>query len=109
MTTDLLRRLAAHVAATRDAPTPADILVAEALEAMRREYARGYHVAMDAAVRAALSRRYGSPSSRRGRNPPGWHLDRDCTPTDAAMHDNGCIDSARAIRALPSPPERDDG
>lgn len=34
MPADLLSRLAAHVAATRDAPTPADLLIAEALKAL---------------------------------------------------------------------------
>jgi hypothetical protein len=55
---------------------------------------------IDECVKAAFSVRYGSPSSRHDKNPKGWHLPRDCTPTDAAMHDNGCIDAAKAIRAL---------
>lgn len=52
----------------------------------------------DAFVRAVLKKAYGSPSSRNGKNPVGWHLDRQCTPTDASMHDNGIYDAIRAIR-----------
>lgn len=59
---------------------------------------------IDECVKAAFSVRYGSPSSRHDKNPKGWHLPRDCTPTDAAMHDNGCIDAAKAIRALSTVP-----
>lgn len=53
----------------------------------------------DACVSAALSARYGAPSNWTSLNPPGWHLDRVCTPTDAIMHDNGTVDAAKAIRA----------
>lgn len=65
--------------------------------------------------RAILTAVYGSPSSRGGKNPPGWHLDRDCSPSDAAMHDNGCMDALKAVLALfdgqllPTPPKVGEG
>jgi hypothetical protein len=49
--------------------------------------------------RAAVMRcYYGSPSTWGAKNPASWHLtERNCTPTDAAMHDNGLNDALMAI------------
>lgn len=66
-------------------------------------YERGYLDALAAARTAVLMCRYGPPSMWAHINPQGWHLDRNCTPLDASMHDNGCIDAARAIMALRLP------
>lgn len=47
---------------------------------------------------AINSRRFGPPSNWpvNGR-PKGWHLEEPCTPTQAAMHDNGINDALMAL------------
>lgn len=52
------------------------------------------------AISAIWLRRYGPPSAWEGQNPKGWHLARQCTATDACMHDNGCIAAMNVILAL---------
>ncbi len=74
---------------------PADVVARKAAtaEAIRQ-----------AAKVAAMRARFGPPSMWQvpGR-PAGWHMDRDCTPEEAAQHDNGCVDAMRAIAALDLP------
>ncbi len=83
-----------------------DVLVLEAgmkrIAALERELAGAY----ERAARAAMSARFGPPSSWGADRPNGWHEDGPCSPREAAMHDNGCVDAFRAIRALTEP--RDD-
>ena len=74
--------------------------------ARRRAFVEGAEwareAAFDDAVRAALRARFGPPSGWGSDRPDGWHLDRACGPAEAAYHDNGCVDAAKAIRALQS-------
>lgn len=51
--------------------------------------------------RAIAKKRFGPPSmwEVKGR-PKGWHLDRECTPQDASMHDNGVNDALMAINEM---------
>lgn len=53
----------------------------------------------DRCFKAIMKLQFGPPSSwaTPGR-PMRWHLERDCTPTDAAMHDNGVREALKAIR-----------
>lgn len=63
-------------------------------EALERAEARAF----DAAVSACTGAAYGPPSGWGADRPRGWHLPEPCSPRDASMHDNGCMDSARRIR-----------
>lgn len=57
--------------------------------------------ALEEARLHAMKARFGPPSTwARPGFPVGWHMASQCTPHDAAMHDNGCVDAAIAIRAL---------
>lgn len=55
--------------------------------------------AFDAAVSACIGASYGPPSGWGDDRPRGWHLTEPCSPRDACMHDNGCMDALRRIRA----------
>lgn len=65
-------------------------------EHARREAA--ISAAFDAAVSACVGASYGPPSGWGDGRPRGWHLTEPCSPRDACMHDNGCMDAARRIR-----------
>lgn len=60
--------------------------------------------ALDEARVAAMRACFGPPSHWPSDRPVGWHLDRPCTPEEASMHDNGCIDAARVITTLRDDP-----
>jgi hypothetical protein len=53
-------------------------------------------------IQAISRKRFGPPSSWiNPQRPVGWHMvDRECTPWDASMHDNGINDAHRAIREM---------
>jgi hypothetical protein len=59
---------------------------------------------LEEAAEAVRRQLYGPPTSWGADNPRGWHLERDCTPADAAMHDNGCLHALQAILNLKRAP-----
>ncbi len=72
-------------------------------EVAAREAAAAEAMRQQARV-AAMRARFGPPSMWQvPGSPAGWHMDRDCTPEDAANHDNGCVDAMKAIASLPLP------
>lgn len=87
MSASLISRLAAHVAATRDAPSPTDLLIAEALEAMQwRPIAEAPHNGNSVLVR--------------GRFDSMW--------VEHVFDGEDFCEEATHFMLLPSPPERDD-
>lgn len=63
-----------------------------------RAYLDGYLAALEWASQATLVCSYGPPSSWEGKNPRRWQLPDPCSPRDASMHDNGCMDVFKKIR-----------
>lgn len=55
--------------------------------------------------KAINAKRFGPPShwEVKGR-PKGWHLQRDCAPHEASMHDNGINDALMVINEIVSLP-----
>ena len=70
------------------------------MDALVSARADGERAGLEKAAKAALQCRYGPPSMWKAENPAGWLLDDTCSPRDASMHDNGCVDAFKAIRAL---------
>ncbi len=73
-------------------------LPAEEQAAIQARFEEIRAAAFDAAVSACVGATYGPPSRWGADRPRGWHLPEPCSPHDAAMHDNGCMDALRRIR-----------
>ena len=74
-------------------------LPAEEQAAIQARFEDSRAASFDAAVSACVGATYGPPSRWGADRPRGWHLPEPCSPHDAAMHDNGCMDALRRIRA----------
>lgn len=54
--------------------------------------------------KAINAKRFGPPSHWEVKgHPKGWHLQRDCTPHEASMHDNGINDALMVLNEIKFP------